>query len=215
MRVAVVGASDHGRVVLDIIAALVDPPTVEAVVDSGESRDFVGRRLGDHRVEMDLSTIGTLADVIDGLIPAIGDARGRQLISERADELNLDLVTIVHPSATVAGEVTLRPGVVVCAGAIIGVGSEIGRASIVNSGGVVDHDCHVGQFSHVGPGAVLAGGVRTGARVWVGAGATVLDDIEIGDDAIVGAGAVVIRNVERATTVVGVPARATGEGHQG
>lgn len=211
MRVAIVGASGQGRVVLDIISALDDPPEVRAVVDSGDTGKVIGQRLGEHRIEIDLRSIHTIAGDIDGVVPAVGDARARQLIAERADELSLDLISVVHPSAILASRVTLGAGTVVCAGAIIGVGSEIARGSIINTGSVVDHDCRVGEFSHVAPGAVLAGGVRTGRRVWVGAGATVLDDIEIGNDALVGAGAVVTRNVDAATTVVGVPARAMVE----
>ena len=51
--------------------------------------------------------------------------------------------------------------------------------------------------------------IRSG--VLISAGAKVLGNIEIGIGAKVGAGSVVLNNVEPHTTVVGIPAKATGK----
>lgn len=50
--------------------------------------------------------------------------------------------------------------------------------------------------------------------VLIGAGATILGNVEVGVGAKVGAGSVVVAPVDAFTSVVGVPARPTGRGHE-
>lgn len=49
--------------------------------------------------------------------------------------------------------------------------------------------------------------VEIGNDVWIGAGAIILPGVTIGDHSVVGAGSVVTRDVEKASIVVGSPAR--------
>lgn len=116
-------------------------------------------------------------------------------------------VTIVHPEAYVAEDVTLAEGVQVMAGAIIQPGAHIGRQTIINTGAQVDHDCVVGDGVHIAPGATLSGDVRIGDGAHIGAGATVIQSIVIGANAVVAAGAVVIENVGEGERVASIPAR--------
>ena len=71
----------------------------------------------------------------------------------------------------------------------------------------VAHDCRLGEFSRLNPHVCLSGAVTIGRRALIGANAIVLQELAVGDDEIVGAGAVVTHSVDRATTVMGVPAR--------
>lgn len=206
-RIAVVGASDQGRVVIDLIGRLGASYQVTEVVDSSPDGTLSGTRLGPFEVRHNVSTLGDLAGLVDGVVPAVGSALERERISVEATRVGLKLLSLVHPSAIVASGVELAPGSVVCAGAVLGVDAQVGRGVIINSGAVVDHDCVIGDFAHIAPGATLAGGVSVGRRTWIGVGATVLDDIEIGLDVIVGAAALVHRNVPDGVTVFGVPAR--------
>jgi sugar O-acyltransferase (sialic acid O-acetyltransferase NeuD family) len=140
---------------------------------------------------------------------AIGGQKGadRLEIHERLQSEGLLPISIVHPTAYVAGNATIGGGGQVLANAAVGVEARLGRQTIVNTSASIDHECVLGDGVHIAPGATLAGCVTVGDRSMVGAGAVVLPHIRIGHDAIVGAGSVVVRDVPEGTTVAGNPAR--------
>lgn len=140
-------------------------------------------------------------------IVAIGNNRQRFQILTLCDELDLELVSVVHPRAIVSRGAALAPGCFVAAGAVISTGAILGRGTIVNTGASVDHDCWLGEAVHVSPGARLGGGVRVGDRAWIGLGAAVRHGAHIGADSVVGVGAVVLAGVADNLVMVGNPAR--------
>ena len=86
---------------------------------------------------------------------AVGNPVVRRRLQEKFVGLGWTPISIIHPTAYVAADVTLGVGVVVCAGAIIETGSAVGNGAIVDIGALVDHDCTVTEYSHVRPGASL------------------------------------------------------------
>ena len=140
----------------------------------------------------------------------IGNPYGRVRLRfhHRFIQMGLQPGTIAHPSAHIANNAVIGPGVQIMAGAIIGAESKIGRECIINTKASIDHENVLEDGVEISPGATLCGLVKVGINAWVGAGATVLPGITIGQDAIVGAGAVVTKDVPEGTTVVGIPARA-------
>jgi sugar O-acyltransferase (sialic acid O-acetyltransferase NeuD family) len=140
---------------------------------------------------------------------AIGGQKGadRLEIHERLERAGLVPVSIVHPTAFVAGNAAVDLGCQVLANAAVGVEARLGRQTIVNTSASVDHECVLGAGVHIAPGATLTGCVTVGDRSLVGAGAVVLPRVRIGRDVIIGAGSVVVRDVPDGTTVAGNPAR--------
>ncbi len=135
------------------------------------------------------------------------NGRGRIDLHEKLVGMELQPVTLVHPSAVVAGDAVIGAGSQIMAGVIVGPEAKIGRQCIVNTGASIDHENILEDGVEISPGATLCGLVSVGAFAWIAAGATVLPLVKIGRDAVVGAGAVVNKNVPDATTVVGVPAK--------
>lgn len=199
------GAGGHGRVVADL--ARLQGLSVEGYVDADPER------LGSVVDALHACVLGGddfLQDWLAAehgrlLILGVGANRLRLSMSQRI--LDDRIPALIHPTAAVAAGVTLGPGTVVMAGAVINPGATTGRGAIINSAAVVEHDVAVGDGAHISPGAVLAGGVQVHPRAWVGANATILPGIQIGADAIVGAGSVVLADVPEGTTFVGNPAR--------
>ncbi|MBY6033636.1 acetyltransferase [Marinobacter daepoensis] len=202
MRLAILGASGHGKVVADT-----------AVLSGWHRVFFFDDAWPGVSENGPWSVIGRTEELVarasefDGVIVAIGNNAVR---SERQHELlavGFDVVSVIHPSAVISAHAGIGAGSVVFANAVVNACASIGAGCIVNTGAVVEHDCVVGDFSHVSPNAVLAGGVSVGHRVWVGAGASVKQQVVLGDEVTVGMGSAVLRNVPAGHTVVGVPAR--------
>ena len=195
--IVVIGAGGHAKVVLATLEVL--GLKVAGVFDDDVS--LWGREIQGVEVE---GPVKRAAQKGQAGILAIGSNRERQRL---VDELSLEWLTAVHPSAQIHNSVELGPGTVVFAGATIQPGTVIGAHAIVNTGAVIDHDCRVRSYAHVAPGASISGGVSLGEGVLMGIGSCAIPGVSVGDWAIVGAGAAVVADVEANVTAVGVPAK--------
>lgn len=202
-RLAILGASGHGKVVADTAEAC---GWTEIIFfdDTWPSRTSNGV----------WGVVGTGRDFFekahefDGVVVAIGNNAIRQSKVAILVQKGATLATLIHPAAYVSRHATVGAGTVVFAGAVLNTGATVGVGGILNTGCSVDHDCILADSVHISPGARLAGGVSVGQCSWVGIGACVKQMINIGANVVVGAGAAVVSDVDEGMTVVGVPARA-------
>ncbi len=202
----VVGCGGHGRVVLDILRRSGEFDPV-GFVDSNTAMH--GRRIDGLKVlghPDESPEIRTQSDVHCAIV-AIGDNGVRRAFADRLSAANFELVNAIHPSANLAGNVSLGRNTVVAAGVLVCAHCQIGDSVILNTGCIVDHETLVGTATHICPGARIAGRVIVESGAFIGIGATVIQSIRVGYEAVVGAGAVVISDVDPMSTVVGVPAK--------
>jgi len=199
------GARGHGRVLADILLARGDGDFAGFVDDNDQ---LLGEKVlglpvfgGAGWLEQQ-SQRGRVRVAL-----GIGDSRGRERLVHRCGDLGIQIVTLVHPSASVSRTANLAPGSVVMAQAAINPNAQIGRGAIVNTGAVVEHDVEVGDFAQVAPNAAVGGASRMGQHCFLGMGAVVIQCVNVGRDTIVGAGAVVVRDLPDGVLAIGVPAR--------
>jgi len=205
--VLIVGASGHGRSVLDIICHKYEKENIFFVDDTKKKDSTV----------YGMKVLGAIDDLpkifseyeIKGLIIAIGDNFNRTALTDKIKKLvpQIEFIYAVHPTAYIGREVQIGPGSVVMAAAVIGPGSTVGNHCIVNTKASVDHDCSIGDFSSIGPGAVLGGNVEIAECSAVGIGSTVIEKIKIGSNTIIGAGSTVLNNIDPGLLVYGTPAK--------
>lgn len=199
-KLAIIGASGHGRVIADIaeltefyneIVFLDDNPNVELYEYRyyGKSDDFVH-----------------MLDEWDFFV-AIGNQKIRKKITEKLEKNGAFIATLIHPSAVIGSRVTIKSGTVIMPGTVINTNVKIGRSVILNTSSSVDHDCVLGDFVHIAVGAHLCGTVSVGESTWIGAGATVSNNVDICSDCMLGAGTVVVKNIEIPGVYFGVPAK--------
>lgn len=201
-RLAVLGASGHGKVVADTAVA-------QGWREVYFFDDAWPNRLenGIWRVMGTCHTLLNQLDEFDGVVVAIGQNSTREHKFALLRSAGARLISLVHPKAWVSPQAELGPGTVVFAQAVINAGAKLGCGVIVNSGAIVEHDCVIADYVHLSPRSALAGAVTVGCRTWIGIGSSVKEMIEIGSDVTVGMGSAVVRNVGANMTVFGVPAR--------
>lgn len=199
---AILGASGHGKVIADA-----------AERNGWDSICFFDDAWPAITTNGHWPVIGSSAELLskledyDGVVVGIGDNRIRRqkLLDLKAAGANI--VSVIHPSATVSPYAELGVGSVVFANAVINADAVVGQGAIINTGAVVEHGCGLGMCIHVSPNATLAGAVTLGQLVWVGANACVKQLVFVGDEVIIGMGSVVLRDVTAGQIVAGNPAK--------
>jgi sugar O-acyltransferase (sialic acid O-acetyltransferase NeuD family) len=174
------GASDQGRVVIDIIDAY---EKIHGVFDDNPDIDEV----------LGYPVLGKVPHdfVFDHqLFIAIGDNIIRKRLAD-AYEFRAKFATIIHESAIFSKRANLDEGCVVMEGAIVKVNCHIGKHVIVNTGASIDHDCSIGDYVHIAPQSTLCGRITIGEGTLVGANAIILPGINVGKWCRIGAGSIV------------------------
>lgn len=203
LRVAILGAGGHARVVADTLRLHREEFEIWGFLDDDPARVVLDR----------IPRRGSIADLpsfvrqFDAVAVAIGDNVARLSVSQRAAALGCRAVTIRHPAAAVADSAAVGHGVMLAAASVVQAGACLADYVLVNTAATVDHDCRVETAAHIAPGVHLAGGVHIGARTLVGIGSVVAPGISIGNDVVLGAGSVVVRDIPDGVIAYGSPAR--------
>ena len=142
-----------------------------------------------------------------GFIIGVGNNQRRAERYSQMIKLGLKPLTVIHPTANIAKEVTVGKGTVIAMGSTIATGAKIGNNVIINTGAIVEHENVIEDNVHIAPGAALAGRVKVKSGAFIGLRALVREYLTVGKNAVVGAGAVVVKSVPDNVTVVGIPAR--------
>lgn len=198
MRLLIVGAGGHAKVVLD--AALCCGMRIAGVIGAPSG---VTELLG-VPVEHGANDLARFS--ADAFIVGIGNNTARAEEFARLCELGLKPVSVIHPSAVVAASAVIGAGTFVAAGAIVNPEATIGVNAILNTGCTVDHDCVVGDHALIGPTASLCGAARVDTGALVGAGASVVPAACVGAWSVIGAGGAVAGDIPPHSVAVGVPA---------
>jgi len=205
MKVLIIGAGGHAKVIADALMCrnqLSDGYEVVGFLDDNvdlQDREQLGVRI-----------LGRVSEVKnfehDAVVIGIGDNVTRKKLYVKLKEQGENLITIVHPNATLAADVVVGDGTVVFAGVVVNSGARIGSNVILNTACTIGHDVVLCSHTQISPGVNLGGGVIAEEGAFVGIGSAIIQNITIGKWSVVGAGAAVIRDVPAFEMVLGVPA---------
>jgi sugar O-acyltransferase (sialic acid O-acetyltransferase NeuD family) len=203
-KLAIVGASGHGKVIADIAEQL--GYSVNFYDDAYTSKAYI-KHWPIQGTCADLIAL-TKTDINCGIdvVIAIGNNETRQQKVKLLQQANVNLITLIHPTAVISQYAAIASGTVVFAGAVINAFAKIGMGCIINTAAIIEHDCVIDDFAHICPNVALAGGVTVGTKSWIGIGSQVKQLITIGENCLIGAGSTVVKNIPDNVTVFGSPA---------
>jgi len=204
MRVVIVGAGGHAKVVLENITAANTHEVVGLVDEKADARPPLWGKyplLGGDDVLPELRKQG-----VQGAIIAIGDNRARARMYEKAAGLGFEMINAVHPGAWISPSAVLGTGIAIMAGVVINADAQIKDNTIINTGATVDHDVLLEDHAQIAPGCHLGGLVHVGTGALIGIGASVIHQKRVGNWSIVGGGAVVTKDIPDHCLAKGVPA---------
>lgn len=204
-KIAIVGASGHGRTVL---ANFLAEPMAHEYVFLDDDEDKIGTKVDGVEIIAGREKL-CFADFLHEyqVIIAIGDPKKRHDLSRIVAACGGRFITSIHPSAVLCQDTVIDSGSAIMPHAMIGAGVRVGRYCVVNNNASIGHMSRLEDGASVNDGCRLGGSVVIGEDAYLGMSAVVVGPHSIGARSIVGAGAVVLKSVPPDVTVAGVPAR--------
>lgn len=143
----------------------------------------------------------------EALVMAIANPDAKRRVAAELKAKGAQFVSVIHPSAVIAGSARLGEGVTVCPFALVSADATIGDFVAINAMSSVGHDVQLGAFSTLSAHVDLTGRVSVGEEVFFGTGAKVLPGVKIGERAKIGAGSLIMRSVKADSVMYAAPAR--------
>lgn len=204
-NILIYGASGHSKMIIDIIEKQ-NNYNIKGFIDSYKSKGFV---LSDYQVIGHLKEIPVLIKElnIEGIVIGIGDNFTRQRISMNIENIapQLKFISIIHPTATIAKNVTIGDGSVIMANTVLNASAKVGKHCILNTASTFGHDSVMADFSSLASGVTVAGSVTIGLCSAICLRATLIQSITIGENTVIGAGSLVLKSIGNLKQAFGHP----------
>ena len=196
-EIIIVGAGDLGREVLNAAeeARRANFTNLKVTGFYDESPQKIGSTLAGLPVWGPGHLNGLKLDHI-GFIIGIGNPHHlKNLYQKLSDHGVNNWVSVIHPRAYLAPDLTIGQGVYIAAHASISVNIHIGNFCIVNQNCSLGHDIILADYTVISPGCMISGRCETAEGVFFGSGAITFPGVKIGASSMIGAGCVVKRNI--------------------
>ena len=199
--IAILGASGHGKVVAEI-AELSGYQQVVFFDDNENNSDFEC-----WKIQGDTKDLIAKLSIFDACVVAIGDNKVRMEKTNLLLSNNANIISLIHPHASVSRYSEIQKGTVVMSGAVINPFVTIGISCIINTNSTIEHDSLIGYGAHISPNVAIAGSVTIGNETWIGIGSSIKQNITIGSNVIIGLGSVVLENLPDNVIAFGTPTK--------
>lgn len=200
-KLLILGASGHGKVVVEIANLMKQWDEIAFLDDNQELKEVNGYKVIDR-----LRNYKLYREEYENAFVAIGNNIFRMDLIENLLEEGFKIPVLIHPFTAISSDVQIDKGTVVMAGAVINTNTVIGKGCIINTSSSIDHDCILEDGVHISPGVHIGGTVNIGKCTWVCIGSSISNNIIIGKNAIIASGAAVTKDVPDNVMVAGVPA---------
>ena len=192
MKLGIIGAGGHGKVVGDIALSL-NYNQIFYFDDINKSKEikFLGNYAGKVNKINEYKAIP--------FIIAIGDNNKRKDIFFELIKKEYKIISLIHPSSFVSKYAKIGKGTAVMPKTVINASTKISNSCIINTSSSIDHDCSINSFCHICPGVNIAGGVKIGKMSFIGIGSKIIQNIRIGSNVTIGAGTILYKDISSNT----------------
>lgn len=198
-KLIILGAGGHGKVCANIAK---DMRKWDEIV-------FLDDRFSEITKVLDFGVIGNFDNLEKfkeyEFFVAIGNNKVRADYINKLENLNLSLVTLIHPSAYVSEFSEIGVGTSIHQFSVINTDSIIGRGCIINTSSVVEHENIIGDFVHLSPNVSLGGQVVVKNFTWIGIGSTIINNVSVGSNIIVGSHSLLLGDLKISGVYYGHP----------
>lgn len=104
-----------------------------------------------------------------------------------------NLISLIHPTASVAPSAKIGPGCIVFPKTVIDSRVQLGDGCIIHNGSIISHDCTIEPACFFGPGAVICGNCSIKQGCFIGAGTVIQDRAHINPFTRIAMGSAVLR----------------------
>ncbi len=147
MRLIILGAGSHGKVVADLAEQTGKYDEIYFLDDNSEDEQVIGK----------CNDLVKFKSQDTEMYPAFGNNKGRIAWENKILAAGIKLAKIIHPLAYVSPKAFVEDGCVIMPYAIINTGTFIKKTCIINLGAIVDHDCILEEGCHIAPNATVKG----------------------------------------------------------
>ena len=147
MRLIILGAGGHGRVVADLAEQTGKYDAIYFLDDESNESYVIGTCSDFEKFNMPDTE----------MYPAFGNNVGRVKWEEKIENAGIKLAKIIHPLAYVSPKAQIADGCVIMPYAVINTETILKKACIVNIGSLIDHDCVLEEGCHIAPGGIVKG----------------------------------------------------------
>lgn len=188
-KLAIIGAGGHGKVIGEI--ALLKKYKKIHFFDDNVSKI----KKYPFEIINNLNYLKKNLNYYDAFFVAIGNNYLRRDKIIWLKRLNVNIVSLIHPTSTFSKFSSLGIGTCVMSNAVINPGSLINDGVIINTSASIDHDCIIDDFAHISPNCGLSGNVSVGKFTHLGTGTSVHPGVKIGNDVKTGIGSKIYRDI--------------------
>jgi UDP-3-O-[3-hydroxymyristoyl] glucosamine N-acyltransferase len=133
----------------------------------------------------------------------------RKHITTLIDELQLDLITVIHDSAVIANDppAKVQPGTFIFDFCHVGLSSNIGRHCIISEYTLVGHYVKIGHGTITRPGVIIVEKSQVGNNCVLNVRSTLVNSVTVCDNVEISGCSTVTKDITQPGRYAGTPAR--------
>ena len=167
---------------------------------------YLNNNIYPHKI-ISLSKLEELWTADDKIIIANGDPRIKSEIYQKLANLNINLTSMIDPTAIISPSARLGLGLIAMPYCSLSSFVRISNNVTINFNSNIGHHTQIGENSFISSMVNIGGNVTIGDNVFIGMGSMIKEGISIGDSAIISMGSFVHKDIPASFVAMGNPAR--------
>ena len=193
-KILLVGAGGHAKACIDVI----ETQGIFSIVGLVEKPTITMRKIFNYDIIGTDNDLGELFNNIKHALVTVGQIKNpntRINLYSALKSLGYTLPVIVSNNAHVSKHAKIDEGTIIMHGVVVNAGARIGINCIINNQSLIEHDAVISDHCHIATGAIINGEAKVGEGSFIGSGVVINHRINIGRNCVIGSGSVIKTNI--------------------